>query len=985
MGRTGGAGTISWSLVFLILAGLALRVVRLNFQPLWWDEGYSVWFATHPLGQMAALTAQDIHPPLYYALLHGWTWLTNTGPVALRLFSVATGVLAIPAIYVAGRRTLGQRAAMFAALLWAFNPLAIYYSQEVRMYGLVALLSAAIVANAWPILANPTTEVVTTNGGGTSTRGSEQRLKLSLRPRVRDLVPYVALASAALYTQYYAVFLPVGLTLYACWTWRRQPVALVRWLAAQAVVALLCLPWVLYATPRLIPYISQKVVADADRPLAFAPYLARHLSAYLAGHLEGFLAPYGLVALVLLAPVLAGLVLSLWAWRSPAGKDRHGQIAAQSHPDGAASGSARAPMLMLATLLLTAILLGYAISTRYPFFPDRGERLLLLALPPFILLVAASLDGLWGRSRLAALATVGLAGTIAVASLWGFYTVPRYAEDDYRPLLARIVEQGRPEDTIFAVYPWQVGYWRSYGDPNGPAAVLTAEPAWGPAVAEALDAALGRGHVWFPEHLALGAILETRVENYLTQRSRSFLNQWYGPGTRLSAWARDPDGQAAQQPVALTSGPVSFALPALGEQGLVLAEAFGRPEPVPAVNAVMPLTLRWRAASPPPALAASVRLVDDLGQIWAQHDYEPVGGPAPADGPASGAWQAEDKLGLLVPAGTPPGRYHVAVSVRAKGDDRDLEAADAKGQRRAGAAPLFDVEVAPTDRVLGPERLPINRRQTANLDDGLRFLGSSTGNGPWVPGATRQINLFWQALATPSADYTAFVQLLGPSGQPVAAWEAPPGAAYETSRWTPGSLLRTQANLRPPADLPDGRYRLIAGLYRRSNGQRLRISSGGTDHLDLGTVTMTGRAHNVSAPAPSHPATARFGSLAQLVGYDLNAPATPRPGDRLPLTLHWQAASTGERPYTVFVHLVNPESTQLVGAGDGEPGMAHFPTTGWVPGEYLADEHFLAIDSATPPGTYRIAIGLYDPTTGQRLLLPDGADQFLLETPITVR
>ncbi|MEZ4556700.1 MAG: hypothetical protein R2854_09695 [Caldilineaceae bacterium] len=49
---------------------MALRVLRLNWQPLWWDEGYSIYFATEPLARMLNLTAHDIHPPLYYALLH---------------------------------------------------------------------------------------------------------------------------------------------------------------------------------------------------------------------------------------------------------------------------------------------------------------------------------------------------------------------------------------------------------------------------------------------------------------------------------------------------------------------------------------------------------------------------------------------------------------------------------------------------------------------------------------------------------------------------------------------------------------------------------------------------------------------------------------------------------------------------------------------------------------------------------------------------
>ncbi|QLQ08335.1 MAG: SH3 domain-containing protein [Anaerolineae bacterium] len=95
--------TRRWILAGLILAGLFLRLLQLDFQPLWWDEGYSVWFATHDLTTMALLTAQDIHPPLYYALLHGWIGLLGASPVALRLFSVVVSLPAIPLAYLVVR------------------------------------------------------------------------------------------------------------------------------------------------------------------------------------------------------------------------------------------------------------------------------------------------------------------------------------------------------------------------------------------------------------------------------------------------------------------------------------------------------------------------------------------------------------------------------------------------------------------------------------------------------------------------------------------------------------------------------------------------------------------------------------------------------------------------------------------------------------------------------------------------------------------
>ena len=368
---------------------------------------------------------------------------------------------------------------------------------------------------------------------------------------------YILLATAALYTQYYAIFLPIGLTIYAAWCWRRDLRALLTWLGAQMIVALLYLPWVIYAAPKLAPYISQKIVADADRPLGAFAYLARHLAAFLVGHLEGPLARWWPAALLLLLPLLIG-----WG------------VAAKRRAPGVAYGSlgvaeyqsrnrihtptrphTHTPIPLLVTVLATALILGWLISLRAPFFPARGERLMILALPPFILLAAAGLDALWTRWRGVGLAALGLLVASSAVSLAAFYAVPRYPDDDYRALIAHAVEQGLPEDTVFAVYPWQVGYWRSYGSPAGPTALLSPDSEWSPAVAAALDDALARGRVWFPAHLALGAILETQIEAYLADRAVPFVNEWHGPNTRLSAWAAAPEGRSVDAPA------VRFTLP----------------------------------------------------------------------------------------------------------------------------------------------------------------------------------------------------------------------------------------------------------------------------------------------------------------------------------------------------------------------------------------------------------------------------------------
>ena len=61
-------------------------------------------------------------------------------------------------------------------------------------------------------------------------------------------------------------------------------------------------------------------------------------------------------------------------------------------------------------------------------------------------------------------------------------------------------------------------------------------------------------------------------------------------------------------------------------------------------------------------------------------------------------WQATDRLGLLIPAGTPPGRYTVELLVRPKGSERPLEASAADGKPIETPVPLFGLDVVPADQ-----------------------------------------------------------------------------------------------------------------------------------------------------------------------------------------------------------------------------------------------------------------------------------------------
>ncbi|HNT77923.1 MAG TPA: protein kinase [Anaerolineae bacterium] len=85
-----------------------------------------------------------------------------------------------------------------------------------------------------------------------------------------------------------------------------------------------------------------------------------------------------------------------------------------------------------------------------------------------------------------------------------------------------------------------------------------------------------------------------------------------------------------------------------------------------------------------------------------------------------------------------------------------------------------------------------------------------------------------------------------------------------------------------------------------------------------------------------------------------------RPGDTIPLTLRWRCTQPLDRPYKVFVHLLNLDMNTLIAQHDTEPVNGLRPTTSWAANEVINDPHQLAVPAGTPPGKYQIRVGLYN-------------------------
>ena len=130
------------ALIVLVLAA-GLRFHLLGAQSLWNDEGNSLRLAQRGVEDLIDAAGRDIHPPGYYVLLRAWIAGAGTSEFALRALSALEGLIAVALATALGRALFGRSAGIAAGLLVALSPLAVYYSQETRMYAQLALLSAA--------------------------------------------------------------------------------------------------------------------------------------------------------------------------------------------------------------------------------------------------------------------------------------------------------------------------------------------------------------------------------------------------------------------------------------------------------------------------------------------------------------------------------------------------------------------------------------------------------------------------------------------------------------------------------------------------------------------------------------------------------------------------------------------------------------------------------------------------------------------------
>jgi mannosyltransferase len=342
-----GAGWLArlWWVPILALA-MAVRFYGLTASAIWADEGSSLLLSEYAMDDLWFHAAHDVHPPLYFFMLRGWIGLFGDGIWSIRGMSAIPGVVAVGLGIALTRQLSTRRAAVLAGVLLALFPTAVRYSQEVRMYSLLAvwLLGATLALVYW----------------------------VRQPQRTRYLAAYSLLMAAAFYTHYFT-----ALCVLVHWAWlgvlctsqaRGQRLILrPSWWCANALIVALYLPW-LPNLLDLIQHVEQlKVGGDIgwEDPVSLISVPSMIWEFVLQDEGIGFWPP-----LFWLFPLLLIAVVGLTAWRD---HERY------------------RPACLLAAFFLLPLLLVYGVSFISPVFIERYLTVYALGLP---ILVAVAIDRL---------------------------------------------------------------------------------------------------------------------------------------------------------------------------------------------------------------------------------------------------------------------------------------------------------------------------------------------------------------------------------------------------------------------------------------------------------------------------------------------------------------------------------------------------------------------------------------------------------------
>lgn len=622
-------------LLFVLALATFLRFYLLDGQSFWNDEGNSARIAERSLQLITEGAAGDIHPPLYYYALHAWRGVFGASEFALRSFSTILGVLLVGLTFLIGRKAFSAGVGLLAAFVAAINPFQIYYSQEARMYMLLAVIGAVATYFLLRLLED--------GGSGIRARGSGRRRFSWLI----DHCSLIILYALGLYTHYAFPFVLVThFLIVLMWTlvthakWKYYII----WIGLVAAAGVLFLPWLPTAIRQIITWPSARGAIDGGQMLLDT------LRLYVAG-------PTLPTGEATLAIIVCGIFILIGLW-NPIGFDERRAEAHDALPYSIRLGS-----IVLWWLVPIALIFAFGL------FKESYLKFFIVGSAAFCILLAKGINTAWGIGRGALAMPRELAGRRWLSWTWligvailcaviavptiialrNYYFDPKYARDDYRGIAQQILKAQRASDAVIlnAANQWEV-FTLYY--PDGPSVYPL--PRQRPTDQAAVEAELTGIAAQHPRLFVLywgdgEADPQRIVESWLDAHTYKATEEWVN-SIRFATYA---------VPGELSNDPAVASNVRFGEH--ITLDGYTLSTPHLQAGDVLQLDLFWRTAAPlGERYKVFVHVLDQNGRIVAQTDREPGGGQKPTTN-----WESSeviiDRYGVLIPAGTPPGRYTI--------------------------------------------------------------------------------------------------------------------------------------------------------------------------------------------------------------------------------------------------------------------------------------------------------------------------------------
>lgn len=215
----------------IIILGIIFILLSAFHEDIWFDESYSVAIAKHSFSEIWNITGNDVHPPLYYWMLHIVWMIFGNNIIAFRLFSVlAIAILGILG-YTHIRKDFGEKTGILFSFLVYFLPVMCTYSQEIRMYSWSCLIVTLLAIYGYRLYENV-------------------KNKKELKIQNKNLILFEIFSIASCYIHYYALatagLINFFLLIYLIKNRKGNTKILRNFIILAVIQTLLYIPWLWY-------------------------------------------------------------------------------------------------------------------------------------------------------------------------------------------------------------------------------------------------------------------------------------------------------------------------------------------------------------------------------------------------------------------------------------------------------------------------------------------------------------------------------------------------------------------------------------------------------------------------------------------------------------------------------------------------------------------------------------------------------------------